>query len=258
VTTNTDGSFSYLAPGGYGPPLTFTIVSAATAYLDAGQVTASFNINWAAVITSFTGTLSPEHVLQFRVCAGIGEVLANGPLTGPLYYQYSARPAGPWKTLGTGTPREAINTYCAGADDFDGYPGQFRAPLAAGYYRAYAPAVPFQTSAVSNVIYLRRYPARITGFSVTPTKVGRDGRITVSGRLWRLAKKWIPDARQKITIEYSYGGKTYVLRQRLTTSSSGRFSGTFRVPGTATWLAVYGGGSNQFAASTRPVKVTVR
>jgi hypothetical protein len=253
VTTNADGSFSYLAPGGYGTTLVFTIASAATGYLDASQATANFQADFGAEIDSFTGTLSPEHVLQFQTCAGTGAVLANGTLFGPLYYQYSARPGGPWKTLGAGSPRQAIAT-CGE----DAYPGQFRARLAAGYYRAYAPAVPDQTSAVSKVIYLRRYPSRITGFSVTPTRTGRDGKITVSGRLWRLAKKWVPDARQKITIEYSYDGKTIVLRQRLTTSSSGRFRGTFRVPRTAVWLATFLGGSDQFAAATTPIKVTIR
>jgi hypothetical protein len=253
VKTGSDGSFTYTAPGSPGGTLSYTIFPSS---LDLyGSLTVGFDINAAAQITSFTGTLSPGHVLQFNACGGTTAALPDEPLTGRLSYQYSAGPAGPWRTLGAGSEIQYGSCFVTayGAN----YPGEFRAPLAAGYYRAYAPAVPFQMSAVSKTIYLRRYPARITGFSVTPARTDRDGKITVSGHLWRLAGKWLPDARQKVTIEYRRNGRTYVLRQQLTTSSSGRFSGTFRVPGTATWLAVYGGGSNQFATATRGVRVTV-
>jgi hypothetical protein len=59
-------------------------------------------------------------------------------------------------------------------------------------------------------------------------------------------------------MEYRYRGKTYVLRQRLTTSATGRFRGTFRVPRSARWLAVYDGDKTQFAAATGSIHISVR
>ncbi len=255
VTTAADGSFSYLAPGTYGGSEDYTISSAATPFLNAAEQHASFDINLAAGITQFTGTLSAEHVLRFDACGGLAEPLADGPLFGPLYYQYATKASGPWRTLGVG--RENENGPCFDAAYGANYPGKFRAPPTAGYYRAYTPRVKGQTPAVSNVIHLWRYQAKITGFALTPRKVARNGKITVSGRLWRRGTKWLADAKQKVTIEYRYHGKTYKLRQ-LTTTSSGRFSGTFRVPRTARWLAVYAGGRNQFSVATKPAEVTVR
>jgi hypothetical protein len=256
VTTAADGSFRYTAPGDYGGPDDYTITSAGTAYLDAAEQHASFTINWGTQIQSFSGTLSAEHVLRFDSCGGTSAPLADGSQVGPLYYQYAARAAGPWKTLGASKPTD--QSLCLGLED--GYPSAFRAPLAAGYYRAYSPRVNGQNGqvpAVSNVLYLRRYQTKITSFSVRPVRVARNGKIVVSGRLWRRGTKWLADARQKVTIEYVYHGKTYKLRQ-LTTTTSGRFSGTFRVPHTSVWLAIYFGSSNQFAAATAPAKVTLR
>jgi hypothetical protein len=255
VTTASDGSFSYVAPGEYGDPQTFTISSAATSYLAAAQATASYGDNWAAQITNFTGTLSAEHVLQFDACGGISSVLADGPLIGNLYYQYSTRQGGPWKTLGTGKVDLAGD--CFGNLDGANYPGTFHAPLA-GYYRAYTPQIDGQTAASSPAIYLSRYRTKITRFSVAPATVRRDGVVTISGRLWWLGRKWMADAGQRITIEYSYQNTTHVLRVRLTTNSTGWFRGTYRAPHTAVWVATYLGGSDGYAAATAPVKVTVR
>lgn len=197
-------------------------------------------------------------MLRFVACAGIGEPLANAPLDGPLEYQYSTSSQGPWTTLGTGKPDD--NGPCATAKGFgDGtYPGKFTAPRANAYYRAYAPAVPGQMSAVSQVVHLWKYPTRITGFTITPRSVSRNGRVTVSGRLWRLTSKWTPDAREQIVIEFRYKNKTYTLRHRLVTDSAGRFRGIFAVPHTAAWLALHKGGGNEFATASKAVIIKVR
>jgi hypothetical protein len=259
VTTAADGSFSYVTPT---VPLAvasveFTVSSAATSNLEAGQASAGFTVNQYAVISLFSGTLSADRVLQFSACGGIPEPLANSGLIGPLDYQYSRTPHGPWKTLGTGTAE--INGPCFVDTYGETYPGKFTAPLANAYYRAYAPAVPGQLSTVSNnVIHLQRYPTQITGFAISPRRVKPGGKVAVSGRLLQLTSKWLSDGGAAITIEYRYKNKTYTLKHRLTTNSAGRFRGVFAVPRSASWLAVYGGDHNHFATASTSIRITVR
>lgn len=256
VTTAADGSFSYVVPGlstadsEYG----FTIRSAATPWLEAGQLSLPLHINQAAEINFFTGHLTADHVLRFSACGGIPEPLADSLLVGPLQYQYSTRPHGAWKTLGTGN--FVGDGPCSGLGG--AYRARIKAPLANAYYRAHAPAVPGQMAAVSQVIHLWKYPTRITGFTITPRRVGGGGKVTVSGRLWRLKGKWTPDARQRIVIEFRYKNKTYILRHRLMTDSTGRFHGIFAAPHTAAWFALYKGGSHQFATASKALTIRVR
>jgi hypothetical protein len=260
VTTGADGSFSYVTPEVFEATseVDFTVSSAATAYLEAGQLKITLPVNQVSFIYNFTGTISADRVLRFSACGGIPEPLADNPLFGPLDYQYSRTPHGPWKTLGTGTPDYNGPCYMQLGFGDGTYLGKFAAPLANAYYRAYAPAVPGQMSSVSQVIHLWKYPTRITGFTITPRSVSRDGRVTVSGRLWRLAGKWSPDAHQRIVIEFRYKNKTYTLSHRLVTDSAGRFRGIFAVPQTAAWLALYQGGGNDFATTSKAVVIKVR
>jgi hypothetical protein len=256
VETAADGSFSYATPDIADAVYMagVTVSSAQTPYLDAGQASVYFTVNQVAEITFFSGHLTPDRVLQFFACGGIPEPLADSFLDGPLEYQWAASGHGPWKTLGTGMPENTGQCGIGGG----AYTGKFTAPLANAYYRAYAPAVPGQMAAASQVIHLQRYPTRITGLTITPLRVRRDGKVTVSGRLWRLKGKWSPDTRRQIVIEYRYKNKTYTLKHRLTTDSAGRFRGTFAVPRTAAWLAAYNGSRTDFAAASKTVTIRVR
>ena len=267
VTTAADGSFSYVTPevGAGEGALQLAISSAATPYLQAAQLSVFLDINAPSGVDLFTGSLTPNRELKFNACAGLGFVLSNAPLLVPLDYQYSKTRSGPWKTLGTSTAAPYPNAECTDSDDYAGdgeYLGHFTAPVASGYYRAYVPAVPGQMSSVSKVIHLWGYPTKITGFTITPRRVSHDGKVTVSGRLWRLKGTWLPDKGATITIEYRYKNKTYKLRPQLTTSSAGRFKGTFRVPRSGAWLAVYSGAYNfgyeDFAAASNAITVKVR
>ena len=84
------------------------------------------------------------------------------------------------------------------------------------------------------------------------------GKVTVSGRLWRLNGKWLPDARQHVVIEFRYKNKTYTFSRHLTTNSAGRFRGTFAVPHSAAWLALYSGSSTEFATASKAVTIRIR
>jgi hypothetical protein len=232
----------------------FTVSSAATPYLEAAQLNITLPVNQAAQLEFFTGTISPDRVLRFSACGGIPDPEADSALVGPLDYQFSRTPHGPWKTLGVG--KGGYNDPCLGLGET--YRAKFRAPLTNAYYRAFAPAVPGQMSAVSQVIHLWKYSTRITGFTIAPRSVSRGDKVTVSGRLQRLTGKWTADARQRIVIEFRYKNKTYVLRPRLVTDSAGRFHGTFAVPRTAVWLALFKGGGKEFATASIAVTITVR
>jgi hypothetical protein len=263
VTTAADGSFRYVTPqvgdiGGGPGSAGFTVSSAATPYLEAGQQSITLLINEVAQIFDFSGTLTANRVLRLFACGGMPAELSDGLLLGPLDYQYSRTPHGPWKTLGTG--QLDITGPCQSEVGLgDGtYPGKFTAPRANAYYRAYAPAMPGQMSAVSQVIHLWKYSTRISGFTITRRSVSRNGKVAVSGRLRRLTGKWAPDARQRMVIEFRYNNKTYILGHRLMTDSAGRFHGTFAVPRTSEWLAVYEGGRNQFATASNAVTIRVR
>jgi hypothetical protein len=268
VTTAANGSFSYVTPevGAGSGAVQFSVSSAATPYLQAAQLPYVYlEINAPSGVNLFTGSLTPYYGLKFNACAGLGFVLSNEPLLVPLDYQYSKKRSGPWKTLGVSTEAPYPNTECTDLIDYPGdgeYPGHFTAPLANGYYRAYVPAGPGQMSSVSKVIHLWGYPTKITGFAISPRRVNRDGKVTVSGRLLELKSKWLPDKGATITIEYRYKTKTYKLRRQLTTNSAGRFKGTFRVPRSAAWLAVYSGAYNvgyeDFATASTSIRITVR
>jgi hypothetical protein len=256
VTTAADGSFSYVTPQ---IPLLvtsieFTVSSAATSTLEAGQVSLTLPVNQLVQISFFGGHLNAHRVVRLSACAGIPQQLADSVITGSLYFQYSASRRGPWKTLGVGNGP----SYDPCAEYGGSYSATFTAPQANGYYRAYVPSVPGEMSALSNVIHRQRYPTRITGFAVSPRLVGRGGKVTVSGRLWHLDGTWRADARSVIVIEYRYRGKTYTLKQRLTTNSAGRFRGVFAVPHTAAWQAVYGGGGSDLAVTSRAISIRVR
>jgi hypothetical protein len=259
VETAADGSFSYVTPkiGLAIDSGAVTVSSAATPNLEADQVSLSFMVNQAPQFDFFTGTLSAYRVLRFSACAGIPEPLADASLVGPVEYQYSTSRHGPWKTLGTGTSN-FNNGPCVSAYLDPTYQGKFTAPLANAFYRAYAPAVPGQMSAVSQVIHLWKYPTKITGFKISPRSVSGAGRVTVSGRLLLLKSKWLADKGAKITIEYRYKGKTYKLRRQLKTNSAGNFNGTFAVPRTAAWLALYRGSKTQFATASKAIRINVR
>jgi hypothetical protein len=258
VTTAANGSYSYVTPT---IPVAvssveYTVSSAATTSLAAGQASASFKVNQYATITLFSGTLSAHRALQFSACGGIPGPEADSALVGPLEYQYSTSRHGPWKTLGTGMLD--IDGPCFADIEGGTYPGTFTARLANAYYRAYAPAVPGQMSATSKVIHLQRYSTKITGFAISPRRVRRDGKVTVSGRLLQLKSKWLADKGATITIEYRYKNKTYTLKHRLTTNSAGRFRGVFGVPRSAVWLAVYSGDHDHFATASTSIRITVR
>lgn len=262
ATTAADGSFSAKVDAyELSDSQAWTVNSAATPYLSEAQTSATSTTQWPTGFTSFSANLGAEGEISLDACAFMFAPLVVGdPLDGPVTYQYSASRSGPWKTLGV--PNAVEGTYCSQGQPAgtltSSYPAHFKAPLANGYYRAVFAGTSDQAPSKSAVLHRWRDRTKITEFAVSPRTVRANGKVTVSGRLWVRTTKWIPDAHQKVVIEYRYKGKVYVLRQRLTTSAAGRFRGTFSVPRSASWLAVYDGDTTQFAAATGSIHIAVR
>lgn len=260
ATTAADGSFSAKLKVSIANKQVWTVTSAATPYLSEGQASVTSTTQWPTQFTSFRAHLGANGEISLNACAFSYAPLGDGdPLDGPISYQYSASPSGPWKTLGV--PKVKQSTYCSQGDQAartPSYPAHFKAPLTDGYYRAVFAGTRDEVPSKSAVLHKWRYRTRITGFTISPRDVGAGGKVTVSGRLWVRTTKWTPDAHQKIVIEYLYRNKVYVLKERLTTSVTGRFRGTFRVPRSARWLAVYDGVTTQFATKTGSIHISVR
>jgi hypothetical protein len=261
VTTASDGSFSDATTMPLSDSQCWTVSSAATSTLGAAQATVCVNTLWPTQFGLVTANLSTRGTISLDGCVFLEAPLTSGtPLEGPITYQYSASRVGPWKKLGT--VQGVANTYCPttlgpGSPSWS-FPAHFKAPLANGYYRAVYAGASDAQSAASQILHRWKNRTRITGFTITPTSVRRNGTVTVSGRLWQLTSKWTADPRQKVVVKFRYGHKTYVFAQQLTTGPAGRFRGTFRVPRRASWFALYNGNRTQFAVASGAIVVSVR
>jgi hypothetical protein len=276
VTTGADGSYSYTA---FIPAAelslrgveTWTVSFAGNADYGPAQASASVDYQGPDAFTRVKWLLDPHDVLSVNACLFAYSMLINFyPLSGPITYQYSASATGPWTTFVT--PKSVSGGHCAGSDAAPpknwSFPARLTAPLANGYYRAFFAGDATDEPAVSSVVHLWRDRTRITRFAISPRTVRADGEVIVSGRLQVRTTKWIPDAHQKVVIEYLYKGKTYILRHRPETSATGRFHGRFRVRRSARWLAVFDGAEAkapaahtapaQFPAATTPIHISVR
>jgi hypothetical protein len=127
--------------------------------------------------------------------------------------------------------------------------------LTSAYYRLAYPGSKDWLPASSKVVHESKILTRITNFTISPRSVGRNGYITVSGRLWKYVKGWHALARQHVWILYHYKGVWYYYLHKPLTSSSGRFSGRFQVYVTAPWIAEYMGGKPYFASATGELRV---
>lgn len=245
VTTDSAGNFSYTMQASDTPgSLTWTVAFAGTSTLQPAQTQVSVENNQASEVGEFHGSLSASRILRLDACGVIPEPLEGGSLFSPMDYQYAKKSTGPWKALGSGPEGSAADCNGWGGSY---YPATFTAPLADGYYRAMVPEIADeQAPSVSKVIHLGRNPTKITGFAVR-RGAGRPATVAITGRLWWHGTRFRPDAGRRITIEVKYDGRIHVVGH-LTTSRSGRFSGSFREAHHGVWTAVFAGATHQFAA----------
>jgi hypothetical protein len=248
VTVSADGSghFTYTTTAQTGDSV-WTITFAGNDYLAGTQATLPLTVNQPTSIAHFTAGLSAFGVLSLKACV-------STPLATRLTYVYSASAHGPWRTLGTVAP--GTDSACTGT--MVGFPHRFTVPLANGYYQARFASVPGAQASASGVLHEWKHLTRITGFKVSPTSVSKGGTVTVTGRLWVKSGTWKPLAHRRVAIYFEYNNTIYVYVKEMTSNSTGRFSGRYRVEVTAPWIAQYNGDSTHFASDSAVITVRLR
>jgi hypothetical protein len=260
ATTNAEGQ--YVATFADDGPGSFYVYAgavpgetgfAAEVLAQASAVTANVNVALPVKITALRGSLSQFGILTLTGCLTAGN--SDIPPALPLQVQYAAGPSGPWHALRT---VHGLGDNTCGSAPVYGLPFDYKMPVAvaAAYYRLSYPGSKDYLPAVSGAVFEAKILTKITNFRISPRSVARNGLVTVSGRLWKDVKGWHPLAKQHVWILFYYKGTWYYFPDKPLTNSAGRFSGRFRVPVTAPWIAEYMGSKAYFASATTEVKVT--
>ena len=256
VTTDSLGHFTWTYPPSDGTQWSVSVIGGDLLYTS----TASGSIHIAVPVkfARFSASLSPLAVLTVRACLRVPLAAYDAPPTRPLVVQYAARPAGPWKSLGHITYKNVAVLCGVGEAAFR---GQLRAILASAYYRAISPATPDYQAATSKAVRQWKYLTRIISVHVSPGRVRRGGKITVSGRLQTYNRAWRNFAHQQVLIILKpRGSKVWYWIVKVRTNSAGHFTSTFKDPTTAHWSAQYDGNATHFASigSVHYVRVSRR
>ncbi|HUB43065.1 MAG TPA: hypothetical protein VMA72_29785 [Streptosporangiaceae bacterium] len=216
-----------------------------------GVAQASGNVYDAVPVyfKSFSAKLNQFAELAVHACV---DVTAAGFLSpqGYMTVQYSAHPGGPWLKLGRVKYVQGAVPSSCGVNTQSYFAGTLRARLANAYYRGYFPASNSYQQAASHAVHQWKYLTRIVSVHVSPSSVGKGGKITVSGRLQQDTGRWHNFSGQRILIVLRpKGSKQWYWIRKVKTNSSGHFTATFVDPESASWTAVYEGGSKDFACS---------
>ena len=263
--TNANGGYSVRLPNTAGTKWT---VQAGGVGLDLllneATATVGESVQIPTAITNFHTSLNQYWKLSFSGCLGLPETIpgASGMPTNNMHLQYALSTSGPWHTINTGY---TADTACG--KDGTWFSGSTTAPTNYAYYRMYYPgftgaATPTQPkylSSTSASSLTWKYADRISGFSVSPHVVAKNGKLTVTGQLQYYNSKWRDYANQTVYIIFrQQGSSTWYWIVKAKTNSSGHFSATFKDSvGSATWSAEFDGNSNHLATSPAGVYVRV-
>lgn len=216
-------------------------------------VTRNVNVAMPVKIAGLQASLSPFAIITLKGCLAAGG--SSFPPVLKLAAQYATKPSGPWHTLRL---VHGLSDYgCSAGGGYYGESFDYQVPvvLASAYYRLAYPGSKDWLSASSKVVHESKIVTRITNFAISPRSVGKNGYVTVSGRLWKYSKGWHALAKQHVWILFHYKGVWYYYAHKPLTNSSGRFSGRFQVVVTAPWIAEYMGGKPYFASATGELRV---
>jgi hypothetical protein len=251
ATTVTDSSGNFSMPVPTTSSTDWTVLTTSSLYFQPAQATTQLTVAEPNAITGFSAKLNPFGVVTVSAKC----VIAT---SGRVRIEYAARPAGPWRALGT-LPLLSGGVSCfVGGHYGTNFSGHFFARLTGAYYRAqYVANVNWQ-GAVSKSIYLHKFLTKITSFGVSPTSVARNGHVTVSGRLWARTSsgKWQPYGHRKLIVVFRYRGTWYRYRAEPVTSARGWFRGRFPVYASSPFFAQYNGDATHFACASRRIGVT--
>jgi hypothetical protein len=249
-------------------------VNVQNALLGGASATAPLTLVYKTGITGFKTSLNQYWGLSYSGCLGLpardsaiyGSIGVN---IRAVKLQWAPSPNGPWHTLATKTSQYTNDCGNNGLV----FSGTGTAPVNYAYYRAYYPgAAPTGGTATSGgtgyastnsaTVLTWKYDDRITGFSVSPTSVSPNGKITARGQLqyWN-NKAWHDYSGQTVLIIFKgtrYCSATWCWIVKAKTNSSGKFSVTFSdFVGSTNWAADFEGNSTHLAAGS-PNTVYVR
>jgi hypothetical protein len=261
ATTNAEGQYRFsFADHGPGTWYVYAGGVPGNSFFDqvltqALTITKNVNVAMPVKIAGLQASLSPFAILTLKGCLATGSYGSAPDLR--LAAQYATKPGGPWHTLRFVHGTTNSGTGCNAGGNFYGAPFDYQVPvvLASAYYRLAYPGSNDWLSASSKVVHESKILTRITNFAISPRSVGKNGYVTVSGRLWKYSKGWHALAKQHVWILFHYKGVWYYYLHKPLTNSSGRFSGRFQVGVTAPWIAEYMGGKPYFASATGELRV---
>jgi hypothetical protein len=229
----------------------------------AGTLYLNENVIFNTAVTGFATTLNQHWGLSFSGCLALTASIpgASVPPVSNLRLQWAPTKTGPWHTMSASI--KSTGSLCSHGLRFT---GTASAPYNYAYYRAYFNAAPanattfegFHASS-SNVVLAWKYADRITGLSVSPTTVSRNGKITVKGTLQYYSSGWRNYAGQTILIVLEpAGGSTWYWIVKVHTNSKGQFAATVADPVTAHWGAYFDGNSAHLSVQAGNTYVRVR
>jgi hypothetical protein len=232
---------------------------AADPYLGSASLTLPMKVNLPTAVSGFEVALSMFGQLSYRGCLALpGGVPGRVPSLSGLSVQYAAGPNGPWHTLGS-VPRQSTGQCGNGGWKFG---GTLAARLNYAYYRVWYPGATAAgtgyLAVASGRVLVWKYLDRITGFSVSPAAVHKDGKLTVKGQLEYYSGKWRGYAGQRVYIILrgaGCGDWCYIVFA--STDSNGRFTASFADPESATWSAEFFGNATHLATLASLVYVKV-
>jgi hypothetical protein len=255
VTTDAQGHFSWTFSPSDGT--LWDVQPGGGNQLQGSQAYGWIHVAMPLTFTSFSASLSPAARLTVHGCVK-ATVSGSFAPQGHMNIQYASSPKGPWKYLGRVSLTEAGSTSCDG-DNHSYVSGSVAVKTTRAYYRARYPANPDYQAVASRAVLRWKYATRITSMKVSPGRVSKGGKITVSGRLQQYNRRWRDYGKRRILIILKpKGSKTWYWIKKVTASAGGHFSATFKDPVSATWSAEFAGNSTHFASAgkTRWVPVS--
>jgi hypothetical protein len=243
ATYQQGGSYPYLAP--------------------AQAATDPITVSLPTSLTRFSAKVATSGTLSVSGCLGVTGIPASSSLSveGSITIQYATRRSGPWRRLGTITHTTAsAGATCGVATAEASFRGAFAARLPRAYYRAsFAPRSDASwLASVSSPVLAWKYRTEIKSLKVSPTRLKKGRKLTVSGQLFQHKRRWLPFGKQTIEVIWRKPDtKAWDYTVTVKTNSRGRFTATVRVSFTALWSAYYPGRSSDYSTAPPGVRVTV-
>lgn len=260
TTTGADGSYTLTIPADGSGTLTVYAGGLPDDYypdqlLAQATQNVTLTVKYQVSLTKFTASLSTLGVLSVSSCLSVAP--SDFPPLLPAQIQYAPSPGGPWKTLHT-THRALNDEICGNSKAYgETFSAQADVVAASAYYRLYYPGSSTYLPASTRSLHRWKYLTKITDFKVSPHRVAKGGKITVSGQLREYVHRWKDLAWQRVLIVLRpKGSKTWYWIYKVKTGKTGRFTKTFTDPVSATWSADYLGGSTHFASGAIRVYVS--